>query len=487
MDAQTQIDALKAELRAKDARIVELEGLVAKQVELTAQLRKQLEVLTEKLTRDSGNSNLPPSSDPPGRTGNSSGSRRRKSKKRRKRGGQTGHPGSHRGLLPAEQVTEFVEEFPSMCGSCWKPLPAVLDPDARRYQVMEVPPFTPEVTEYRRHAVTCECGYTTRKPFAQCQIPSSAFGPRLMSLVVLLTGVYHVSRRKTAKLLSELCGARISLGSISAIEKRVSDTLKPVVAEAWDHVQGSAVKHTDGTSWLQSGAARSLWTLASSTATVFKIVANSSSATLKKLYGAFEGILVSDRAKALGFWAMERRQVCWAHLLRKFVSFSERDGPAGRFGRELLDCTGILFEYWRDFKDGRLDEQTFQFWMSSVRDLIETTLERAVAAKIPRLSGSCADILAHRKALWTFVDHGQVEPTNNHAERELRAFVLWRKRSFGTRSERGNLFAERVMTVAHTARKQDKDILSFLTECCEARETCTPVPSLFERDIATAS
>lgn len=50
-----------------------------------------------------------------------------------------------------------------------------------------------------------------------------------------------------------------------------------------------------------------------------------------------------------------------------------------------------------------------------------------------------------------------VEPTDNHAERELRAFVLWRKRSFGTQSERGNRFAERLMTVAHTARKQGKN------------------------------
>ena len=42
--------------------------------------------------------------------------------------------------------------------------------------------------------------------------------------------------------------------------------------------------------------------------------------------------------------ARQRRQICWAHLLRKFVSFAERDGPVGRFGRELLDYAGMLFE-----------------------------------------------------------------------------------------------------------------------------------------------
>ena len=95
------------------------------------------------------------------------------------------------------------------------------------------------------------------------------------------------------------------------------------------------------------------------------------------------------------------------------------------------------------------------------------------------VSGSCADILTHRLALWTYVDQDGVEPTNNHAERELRAFVLWRKRSFGTQSERGNLFAERVMTVAHTARKQNKNVLEFLTACCTAARSGATPPSLF--------
>ncbi|MCA2980179.1 MAG: transposase [Myxococcaceae bacterium] len=53
------------------------------------------------------------------------------------------------------------------------------------------------------------------------------------------------------------------------------------------------------------------------------------------------------------------------------------------------------------------------------------------------VSGSCADIVAHRAALWTFVDREGVEPISNHAEGELRAFVLWRKRSFGTQRQRG--------------------------------------------------
>jgi transposase len=307
-----------------------------------------------------------------------------------------------------------------------------------------------------------------------------------MSAIALLTGVYHLSRRRAAQLLSDLVGVRISLGAVSAVEARVSEAVVPMVEEACTQVVEAAVKHTDGTSWLQCGALLSLWTIATAVATVFKIVANGRAETLKPLYGSLRGILVSDRATALNFWAMERRQICWAHLLRKFVSFEERAGPVGDFGRQLLDYTGIVFEYWDDYRRQRLGRDVFRAWMAPVREQFEALVERAVASNIAGLSGSCADILAHRAALWTFVDGDGIEPTNNHAERELRAFVLWRKRSFGTQSARGNRFAERLMTVAHTARKQGKNVLELLTAGCVAHLDGDRPPSLFEPERAAA-
>jgi len=96
------------------------------------------------------------------------------------------------------------------------------------------------------------------------------------------------------------------------------------------------------------------------------------------------------------------------------VSFSERAGPAGELGRQLLGYTGLLFDYWHDYKAGRLDRATFLAWMAPVRAQVEAVLERAVASGIDRLVGSCANILDHRAALWTFIDVEGVEPTNNY-------------------------------------------------------------------------
>jgi transposase len=301
-----------------------------------------------------------------------------------------------------------------------------------------------------------------------------------MAIMSLLTGVYHLGRRRAVELLSDIVGVRVSLGALSAVEERVSSAVQPCVDEAWERVRTADVKHTDGTSWSQGGATMALWTLAAAGVTVFKILADSAKNTLRPLYGALRGFLISDRAKALNFWAMTMRQICWAHLLRKFIAFSERAGPSAVFGRKLLDYTGLVFDYWHGYKDGRLDRAAFVDWLAPVRRQLEATLADAVAADISGLSGACADILEHRQALWNFVDQAGVDPTNNHAERELRAFVLWRKRSFGTQSDRGNRFAENLMTVAYTARKQHKSVLAFLTACCDAARDDVPPPSLFE-------
>ena len=465
-ELESRVAAQDAQLAAKDAEIADLRRKVE-------DLTQMVLMLKERLDRNSGNSGKPPSSDSPDQRAE----RRGKGATGGKRGGQPGHSGSKRDLLPKEQVNEFKPLFPDECENCFCPLPQT--PDAvQRYQTVDLPVLKAYVIEWLRHRVACpKCRHKT---WASMQpIPATPFGPRVEAVIGLVTGVFHLSRRVGVTLMSDILGIDISLGAVSAVEERVSEATKLPVAEVWAKTDEAAVKHTDGTSWYQAGVLCALWTIATSAVTVFKILTDGKATTLAPLFGQKLGILVSDRATALNFWAMEKRQVCWAHLLRKAISFSERDGPSGTIGRELLDYITIIFGHWNVLKDGTLSRDEFRALMAPVRLRVEALLERAAKSKLAHVSGSCADILKHRAALWTFVDQEGIEPTNNHAERELRAFVLWRKRSFGTQSERGNLYAERLMTVAHTARKQKRNVLEFLTACCAAARSGATPPSLF--------
>jgi transposase len=476
-ELEAELAAREAELAARDAKVAKLEAIVA-------ELTTKIEELTEKLGRNSTNSHLPPSSDGPGAT--SRGKRRKKSKKGkkgRKRGGQKGHRGAHRQLAPTEQVDEFIHLFPSACEGCAAPLPQEPGADPKRYQVIDLlVGGGSHLTEVQRHEHVCErCGHRTTAPYDAERITASPFGPRLTAVVAMLTGVYHLSRRRAQQLLREIFGVQISLGAISTLESRASEGLVDATNEAKREVEKAPAKHTDATSWLLAGITMSLWTMTSRLATVYKIFEDGRRTTVQPWFGELIGILVSDRTSVVDFWAMALRQICHAHLIRQFVLFSERDGAAGTIGRELLDLSALVFHYWHGFKAGQLTRAELQLRMRPVQRQFEAALERAVAADIPRLSGSCADILEHREALWNFVTHDGVEPTNNEAELALRPLVLWRKRSYGCQSKRGLRFVERIMTVVQTARKLGKDVLDFIVRCVDAKVRGTLPPSLLPR------
>jgi transposase len=97
---------------------------------------------------------------------------------------------------------------------------------------------------------------------------------------------------------------------------------------------------------------------------------------------------------------------------------------------------------------------------------------------VPKTEGTCRDILKRRQALWTFVRHAGVDPTNNAAERAIRPGVRWRKGSFGTHSPEGSRVVEAMMTVVATLKQQHRPVLDYLTAACEAALRGEVAPSL---------
>src|SRR5258708_30147946 len=88
---------------------------------------------------------------------------------------------------------------------------------------------------------------------------------------------------------------------------------------------------------------------------------------------------------------------------------------------------------------------------------VKALLLAGVQGAHAKTAGTCRHLLKREAALWTFVWEDGVEPTNNGAERPLRRAVLWRRRSFGTQSEAGSRFVERMLTAVTTLRQQRRD------------------------------
>jgi transposase len=103
-----------------------------------------------------------------------------------------------------------------------------------------------------------------------------------------------------------------------------------------------------------------------------------------------------------------------------------------KIGQRLLRQARLMLHWWHKIRDGTLDRAAFQRQMKPVRKKILALLRRAQVCPRKRTAGMAKKILSLQDALFTFVDHEGVEPTNNVAERQIRAGVLWRKVSFGT-------------------------------------------------------
>ena len=219
-EAQAYIRTLEARVGALGETLQSLKAAI-QQVEATVyQLR-------EPRQQHSRTSSRPPSSDPP----QAWGQRPRREPSGRRPGGQLGHEGQTRALLPVEEVDVVIPVKPERCPRCQHLLPGE-DPQPQRHQVTEIPPRKPAVTESQLHRLVCPaCGEATRAK-VPAGVPAGGFGPRVQAITALCTGAYHLSKRATQRVLADLFGVSMGLGTSANLEQATTQVWAEPVAEA---------------------------------------------------------------------------------------------------------------------------------------------------------------------------------------------------------------------------------------------------------------
>jgi transposase len=296
--------------------------------------------------------------------------------------------------------------------------------------------------------------------------------------VALLHGRYRISDREIPQLLYDFFKLPLSLGSVVDLQHSCSLALAPVYTAIQTTVQQQAHINMDETGWKEAGKRRWLWVVVSTVATLFHVASSRAGKVITTLLGdAFDGLVSSDRLKSYWVVPVERRQICWAHLIRTLIAFYERDGPLGAWAADLLAQIDLMFGLWYGLREGRIDRAMLEESMQTVQLTVRAMLERG-QRRYDQAAGLSEELLNLWPALWMFVTIEGVEPTNNAAERALRPAVLWRKGCFGAQSEAGNRFVERILTVSATCRQQDRHLLTFLTEAVSAYWAGQPAPPL---------
>jgi transposase len=450
-------------LREKDEEIFKLRARVE-------QLEIKVEKLIALLKQNSKNSSRPPSSD-------RYRSKEKQAPSERKVGGQPDHPGHFRALIPSKDVDERIVLKPTQCESCGQALSGE-DEDPLRHQVTDFPPIKPKVSEYQLHRLVCPgCGKKTQATLP-AEVPTGAFGPQITAVASIARSVYRMSKEITRSMLADLFGVTISNGSLSALEKATSQRLAMAVEEALAYVQAQKKAHSDETGWSQHGNPAWLWAVVTDLVSVFKIQEKRDTPAMKNILGDFDGILNSDRYGTYGEFAPSKRQVCWAHLLRDFAAMLDRGKSAKALAEKLIVAAHAMFHKWHALKDGKTTRAFFQKEMERIQEVMLGLLEDGSLCVDDKTARVCRNLLKLKEALFTFVHVEGIEPTNNAAERALRPAVIWRKNCYGTQSETGSRFAERMLTVSATLKQQGRNIVDFVVQTCRATLEGQPAPSL---------
>lgn len=444
-------EELERELRQTKA-------LLARTQELLKQALEEIAKLKEQLNLNSKNSSKSPSTDQKSNTPN-------KEKKER-----ASKAGKSRAPFSPDRVDHRVQCTQENCPHCGSNSLQLSDQPSEILQQVELPEVRAIVTEYELLKYHCyACSRNSIAPLPK-GTPDSAFGPRLMGFIAVLTGIFHLAKREAIQLIKELYGVDISIGSVPNIEERVAKALDPIYHRIHTFViEGQFCKHFDETGWRDKGKRHFAWIASCEYAAFYRIDRERSSGAFQRLIGKDDRnfAAVTDRYAVYNS-IQEAHQYCLAHLIRDFRKYAERDGPDKEIGEALVKGLGRACHIHGKYREGKITLQQRNRRLGHLKRKVESWLEEGMANGSDSLYKLSESLLEDFANLWAFTKEAGMEPTNNLAERDLRKLVIWRKKSYGTRSLRGQSFVERITTIGQTIKKQAKNILNTIQEAVES-------------------
>lgn len=426
-------------------------AMIVSLVEQLARMQEQLDELKDRAGLNSRNSSKPPSSDGP-QVG-----KRVRSGTGRKRGGQPGHPGAYRALVEPEELTEVVEVHPEGCCECGAQVVELQEP--QRHQVFDLPErVQPEISEYRLYRGVCAGCHKAHAAKLPAGVPRGQLGPRALGAIGVLSTQYHLTVAKVQGVLREFLGLEFSLGTISNAQGLISQALKAPVSQAQAQVRNAAVVHLDETRYPCQGLKQNYaWVAVEPQVVSLSILPTRARIGAESLLGLEpKAVVVSDRYAVYDYVPDAQHQVCWAHLVRDFERIAQRSGAAGGIGKRLVTLSWAVFDW---HKRGKTAAQ-----YEPIKRRIKTLLEQAQLCGSKRTARTASNLLGQWATLWLFTTRADVAPTNNAAERAIRALVLKRKISGLARSRRGLEFVARGYSVVQSCALQGRSALGFITD-----------------------
>jgi transposase len=451
------LTALNTEQAAVNA---DLSGRIAVQAELIAELERRL-------GRNSRNSSQPPSADGPAAPVR----RSRRGKTARNQGKQPGSGGKTLRLV--DDPDEVIDHVPAACAGCGGELAGAAAAGWGRRQVHDIPPVSVAVTEHRLHRRQCPCGVTTTAPAPHGVDGTAVYGPGLRAFAVYLLVYQHIPVARTAELIADLTGAKVSTGWVCSTLTRAAAVLVDVEAMTKTLITLAAIGHFDETSLNVNGLKWWLHVASTDTLTAYHLHPSRGRVAVDDfgVLPAFTGTAVHD---ALSVYDGEnylaaRHALCCAHIARELTAAAESH-PEQAWPKAALDALHALNQAAHDARAAgksqiprrqrkRLIDNWHQAILCGIADHPQRTGRKQSKTRnlLLRLHNRDEQVLLFARDL-------TVPYSNNQAERDLRPVKTQMKISGCARSETSACAWLRVRGYISTARKNGVNAITAIRD-----------------------
>jgi transposase len=488
-DAPDVVAALRvsaARLRAENAELrAENAGLRARNAELEERVAR----LERLLSRNSGNSSMPPSTDdlpgkkPPERKARRAGGRRP--------GKQPGAPGAYLAWQDRPDKTEDV--FPEGRCECGRDLAGARDLGVRySHQVTDLPEARAVTVQYDRHAAGCSCG---RVHVADAPPPAGApgtvtYGLNFQAWCVFLMVMHHVPVERCADIIESMSGTRPSDGWVHGLLQRAARAVAAANKAIRALILLARVICGDETP-LRAGpgpkSRKKYLQVACTSLLTYYFLGDRDLASFKgfvysDLYGA---VVVHDRYQNYDSFAGISHQLCCQHLLRDLEDAAESypeaiwPGQIADSLRGLIHAANVARDRGMSTVPGQTTAEHLKLFRRGVAvGLSEVRRVPGAKSKQPP-ARTLLECLRDREAdVLRFLTDTAIPPTSNQAERDLRPSKTQQKISGRLRSEKTTRDRYAIRGYASTAAKHGIAVFSAIRDALAGNPWMPPIPAI---------
>lgn len=414
-------------------------------------LRNYISVLEDRLSKyenskNSSNSNMPPSSDFPKQSKTNS----LRTSSGKKPGGQLGHKGN---TLKMVESPDIIEDHQSnYCTKCGKDISLLQSELIAKRQVIDIPPIQSIVTEHRVYRHVCTCGHCNEGAFPEGVQTPVSYGAGVQSMVAYLNARHYIPVERSAEVLNDIFKVPISTGGICYLMNKAKQKALPVYEAIRQFVLQQTVIGGDETGVNINGKNNWAWTFQNPKATYIAIHESRGSRAINDIMpeGFDKNVLVTDCWSAYFKTGALSHQLCTAHLQRELKRFNQCY-PKNSWVTRLA----ALIENALDL---RRDNKLTPTKVNEIRRTFSILIQEPATNKnIKELIAFQKRMTKYEDYVFGFLDHPDIPPDNNGSERAIRNFKVKLKTSgFFKSFEGANIYAV-IRSIIDTAIKNDQN------------------------------